>query len=272
MSLIKHDRKVNDDGWVHEAPRTPGDGIETAGMCLIGFFSLCMMLIYAPIFAACILGLACILGPLFYLGSAKSANYCPECNRKTGYDPKQKRCLCGYQPIIAALCILVLGGAVSEASDFPVAPPRHQAESSTAAPKNANPYDVYESLFTKDMVAPDVTPEMLALMNYPSIDFAIAAYQRQILSIASFVEGARYYEAVRRYYEKKMEQDHGVTLSKSPRDFYKKLLAEFGYQDIHAELPAGLKPYDPLALTSENIAEYLRKMLGQMPRMGAPAK
>jgi hypothetical protein len=124
---------------------------------------------------------------------------------------------------------------------------------------------VYPELFGPDAVAPDVTPEFRALVNHPSWENAVLAYQKQILGIVHVLEGIRLYEAVKRYYEDRIAQETGITMTESPDRYYQELLKRFGYADIRTPIPPHLEKYDVFSLSAENVTRLLLQKLSQVP-------
>lgn len=284
--LTQKHRSVESDGWIHREPESPAQrgGTGLLFTCSIGFGVLLIAYDYhlqsGPVGFAMFGYVQLFLTFLAFLVhsfskpfSAMRYNYCPDCARRTPYDPTQFKCLCGYTTpsvnrglkivVALALAFLLWTPIDSTAQSLPVtqvAP----VEQDEAVPL-VNAYDIYDEFFQKDMVAKDVTPEFLALVNKPSLELAVAAYQKQILNIATFMQAVRYYEATRGYYEDLLERKYALTLERNPQEFYRQMLAEFGYQDVTIELPEALQPYDPMALTNKNVADYLRRSLANLP-------
>jgi hypothetical protein len=274
---MAEERPIAADGWIHQEPLPPQ--YETAKTVGVG-----VVLALAVLLALCEMwqvGVTLLVGygvlRLAGLGILSVANrqhnYCPQCNRRTPYDPYQQKCLCGYTPHptrsqMAGVCLLgVLSGALLlpvgvEAQSIPVGRGEAPVE---IVPQPVRPSAVYPELFGPDAVAPDVTPEFRALVNDPSWDKAVLAYQKQVLGIVHVLEGIRLFEAVKRYYEDRIAQETGITMAESPDRYYQELLKRFGYANIRTPVPPHLEKYDLFSLSAENVTRLLLQKLSQVP-------
>ena len=272
-------RPIAADGWIHQEPLPPHyETAKTGGVVVVAvlaiILALCEMWQVGLVLAACY-GALRLMGVFVVSAANRQHNYCPECNRQTRYDPHQQKCLCGYTPNptnsrIASVCLLAaLSGALLlapgvEAQNVPVGRTEEPVE---VAPSPVRPSEVYPEIFGKGAIAPDVTPEYRALVNDPSWDKAVVAYQKQILGIVHVLEGMRLYEAVKRYYEDQIAQETGITMAENPDQYYQELLKRFGYADIRTPIPSHLEKYDLFSLSAENVATLLRQKLSQVPVM-----
>ena len=273
-------RPISEDGWIHQEPLPPHyEWAKTWGPVVVVVLALILAAHEAwPISVVLVLGYGAmrLMGVWVLSVANRQHNYCPQCNRQTRYDPHQNRCLCGYTPNrttshIAIICLSVtllgslllpIGTEAQTALKVPVGKEDAPVE---LVPKPVRPSEVYPELFGKDAVAPDVTPEFRALVNDPSWDKAVLAYQRQILGIVHVLEGIRLYEAVKRYYEDRIAQETGITMAESPDRYYQELLKRFGYADIRTPIPPHLEKYDLFSLSAENVSRLLLQKLSQIP-------
>jgi hypothetical protein len=274
---MAEERPIAADGWIHQEPLPPPyETAKTVGVAVVLILAVLLVLCEMwPVSVVLLVGYGFLrlLGGWVLSVANRQHNYCPQCNRRTLYDPYQKTCLCGYTPnrmtsLIAGICFLgaLLGALLPltgvEAQIVPVG--RGEAPA-VIVPQPVQPSAVYPELFGPDAVAPDVTPEFRALVNDPSWDKAVLAYQKQILGIVHVLEGIRLYEAVKRYYEDQIAQETGMTMDKSPDGYYQELLKRFGYADIRTPIPLHLEKYDLFSLSAENVTRLLLQKLSQVP-------
>ena len=271
------ERPIAADGWIHEEPLPPQYAMaKTAGVAVVLVLAVLLALCEMwPVSVVLLVGYGFLrlLGVWVLSVANRQHNYCPQCNRRTPYDPYQKTCLCGYTPTqtrsqMARACLLgVLSGVLllplgAEAQNIPVGRGEAPVE---IVPQPVRPSAVYPELFGPDAVAPDVTPEFRALVNDPSWDKAVLAYQKQVLGIVHVLEGIRLFEAVKRYYEDRIAQETGITMAESPDRYYQELLKRFGYADIRTPIPPHLEQYDLFSLSAENVTRLLLQKLSQVP-------
>ena len=285
---LHQERRVAEDGWIHDIAESPSERV-SVGIIWLMFAGLA---VFFPFYDYVWLRRPSGLGPLglvtgagavimlllYQVGKPLSRfryNYCPECNRRTDYNPKQSRCQCGYTPgqdkhlhyvvgTVALLLLMTVPG-LTEAQHVPVS--SQAGDEQVASTSLVNPYEVYPSFFTKDQVARDVTPEFLNLVNQPTWEHAVIAYQKQVLNMATLMEGIRLFATVKGYYEDKIKTEQGLTLEQNPFEFYAAMLREFGYADIRIQLPDPLAKYDPFSLNPANVTRLLQRALEAAPNL-----
>jgi hypothetical protein len=285
---LHQERRVAEDGWIHDIAESPSERV-SVGIIWLMFAGLA---VFFPFYDYVWLRRPSGLGPLglvmgagtvimlllYQVGKPLSRfryNYCPECNRRTDYNPKQSRCPCGYTlkrdhhlnhvvGIVAVLLLMTVPG-LTEAQHVPVS--SQAGDEQAASTSLVNPYEVYPSFITKDQVARDVTPEFLNLVNQPTWEHAVIAYQKQVLNMATLMEGIRLFAAVKGYYEDKIKTEQGLTLEQNPFEFYAAMLREFGYADIRIQLPDPLAKYDPFSLNPANVTRLLQRALEAAPNL-----